>query len=115
MNADRLNKTFAALSDPTRRAILAHLTVQEANVQTLTAQFDLSQPAISKHLKVLETAGLVTREQRRQERFCRVDVAGLEAAIGWTTDLRARLVAQYSRLDGVLDEMKSNAEGGPTQ
>jgi len=106
--SQRLDATFAALADPTRRAILARLASGEATVLELTKPFAMTQPAISKHLKVLERAGLITRGRDAQRRPCRLDAKPLEAASGWLDGYRQFWEANFQRLDALLDEMKSN-------
>lgn len=105
----RLDATFAALSDPTRRAILARLALGEASVNDLAAPFAMSQPAISKHIKVLERAGLVSRGRDAQRRPVRIEAAPLGEANGWLEDYRRFWEAQFQRLDALLEELK--AEG----
>ncbi len=119
MGADLLDATFAALSDPTRRAILARLAVGEATVTELAAPFEVTQPAISKHLKVLERAGLISRGRDAQRRPCRLRAEPLRAATDWLERYRAYWEESYQRLDALLDELKadelkadeSNADG----
>jgi DNA-binding transcriptional ArsR family regulator len=98
MSPDRLDATFAALSDPTRRSILARLADGEATVSELAKPFAISQPAVSKHLKVLERAGLITRTQRAQWRLCRLDPAPLEAAVEWLDRYRRFWDGSFDRL-----------------
>jgi DNA-binding transcriptional ArsR family regulator len=107
MNADRLNATFLALADPTRRAILARLALGEASVNELAEPFDMSQPAISKHLKMLERAGLVSRGRDAQRRPCRLEAAPLEAAYVWIERYRQMWDQNFARLDTLLDELQS--------
>ena len=108
MNAtDRLNATFLALADPTRRAILARLTLGEASVNELAEPFDMSQPAISKHLKMLERAGLVSRGRDAQRRPCRIEARPLEAAYLWIERYRQMWDMNFERLDTLLDELQS--------
>lgn len=102
----QLDETFAALADPTRRAILARLVHGEATVTELAAPFEMSQPAISKHLKVLERAGLVTRGRDAQRRPCRLEARPLMAAIEWLENYRDYWEETFQRLDTVLDELK---------
>jgi DNA-binding transcriptional ArsR family regulator len=90
MAADRLDATFAALADPTRRAILARLRRGDATVAELSAPFAISQPAVSKHLKVLERAGLISRGRDAQRRPCRLEAAPLREAVDWLATLPAR-------------------------
>jgi DNA-binding transcriptional ArsR family regulator len=102
-----LDATFSALSDPTRRAILARLAEGEATVNELVAPFKLSQPAISKHLKVLEKAGLITRGRDAQKRPCRIEARPLAEADEWLEDFRKIWEANFDRLDSLLDELKA--------
>jgi DNA-binding transcriptional ArsR family regulator len=95
---DRLDATFAALADPTRRSILARLADGDATVSELAKPFAISQPAISKHLKVLERAGLITRTQRAQWRLCHLDAAPLEAAVQWLDRYRRFWDGSFDRL-----------------
>ena len=110
VTAAQLDATFAALADPTRRAILARLASGEASVQELAAPFAMSQPAISKHLKVLERAGLVSRGQDAQRRPRRLEAAPLADATGWLEKYRKLWEGNYERLDAVLAELKANEE-----
>jgi DNA-binding transcriptional ArsR family regulator len=103
---ERLDATFMALADPTRRAILARLAERELSVTELAAPFAMSQPAISKHLKVLELAGLVSRRKDAQRRPCRIEAAALAEVTGWLEGYRRLWEANFQRLDGVLDELK---------
>ncbi len=103
----RLNATFAALADPTRRAILARLTQGDASVAELAKPFSMSQPAISKHLKVLERAGLVSRSRDAQRRPCRVEAERLAEANGWLERYREALEPSFQRLDALLEEMQA--------
>ena len=105
---DRLDATFAALADPTRRAILARLASGEASVTELAEPFAMSQPAISKHLKVLERAGLVSRGQDAQRRPRRLEPKPLAAAGEWLERYRHGLESSFQRLDTLLDELRSN-------
>ena len=102
-----LDVTFAALADPTRRAILARLVDGEATVNDLVKPFALSQPAISKHLKVLENAGLITRGRDAQRRPCRLAAAPLAQASGWLDTYRRLWEANFQRLDALLDELQA--------
>lgn len=102
----RLDVTFAALADPTRRAILARLARGEATVMELAEPFELSQPAISKHLKVLERAGLVARSRDAQRRPCRIVAAPLAEVTRWLERYRAFWDESFARLDDVLDQLK---------
>ena len=103
--SERLNATFMALADPTRRAILARLASGEASVNELAEPFDMSQPAISKHLKMLERAGLVSRWRDAQRRPCRLEAQPLEAAYLWIERYRQMWDMNFERLDTLLDEL----------
>ena len=103
----RLDAAFLALADPTRRAILARLTKGEATVMELARPFDMSQPAISRHLKMLEDAGLIIRRADGTRRYSRLADAGLENIDQWLSMLRKALAKNYERLDGLLDAMTS--------
>jgi DNA-binding transcriptional ArsR family regulator len=102
----RLDATFAALADPTRRAILARLSSGEATVTELARPFAMSQPAISKHLKVLERAGLISRGRDAQRRPCRIEGKPLAEANAWLEDYRQVWEGNFQRLDALLDELK---------
>jgi DNA-binding transcriptional ArsR family regulator len=102
----RLDATFAALADPTRRAILARLATGEASVNELVEPFRISQPAISRHLKVLERAGLISTGQDAQRRPRRVEGEALEAATDWLKKIRDIWEENYRRLDALLEELK---------
>ncbi len=106
MAPDRLDVTFAALADPTRRAILARLAKGEASVLELAEPFAMSQPAISKHLKVLERAGLVSRGRDAQRRPRRLEVRPLRDATQWLEGYRRFWAESFQRLDALLDELK---------
>src|SRR5258708_39399361 len=108
--ADRLDATFAALADPTRRAILARLCEGEISVTKLAAPFDMSQPAISKHLKVLERAGLIARGRDAQRRPCRLDPRRLKQAADWIGTYRQVWEASYNRLDDYLQELQKKGK-----
>src|SRR5882757_4410362 len=105
--SEHLDATFAALADPTRRAILARLASGEASVTELAKPFAMSQPAISKHLKVLERAGLISRGQDAQRRPRRLDAKPLAEATGWLENYRQFWEGTFQRLDALLDEMKT--------
>ena len=105
-----LNTTFAALADPTRRAILARLTTGEATVTELAEPFAISLPAISKHLKVLERAGLILRGRDAQRRPCRLRAAPLEDAAEWLGDYRRFWEESFDRLDTYLQELQEKEE-----
>ena len=107
MDTERIDRTFAAHADPTRRAILARLTLGEASVGQLLAPFEISQPAISKHLKVLERAGLVERGRDAQFRPCRLNAAPLAGAAGWLEDYRRFWEMSLDRLDGYVKVLKA--------
>ena len=109
-----LDATFAALADPTRRAIIARLAQGDASVLELAAPFDMSQPAISKHLKVLERAGLVSRHRDGQRRPCRLEARRLAEATGWLENYREFWEGTYRRLDALLEEMKSDESSADT-
>jgi DNA-binding transcriptional ArsR family regulator len=110
MTTARLDATFLALADPTRRAILARLAAGEATVMELVAPFGLSQPAISKHLKVLERAGLISRGRDKQKRPCRIEARPLAEANRWLEGYRKIWEASFDRLDDLLDEMKAETK-----
>src|SRR4051794_7694535 len=103
----RLDATFAALADPTRRAILARLASGEASVAELAAPFAMSQPAISKHLKVLERAGLISRRIDRQRRPCRLEARPLAEATGWLVSYRQFWEQSFAGLDTLLEELQA--------
>ncbi|MFT7507880.1 MAG: DNA-binding transcriptional ArsR family regulator [Sulfitobacter sp.] len=100
-----LDAIFSALADPTRRAILMRLTQGEATVTQIAAPFDMSQPAISRHLKVLETAGLIEREIDKQRRPAKLKAAPMVAAVGWLTEFQRFWPDSFNALDGVLSKM----------
>jgi DNA-binding transcriptional ArsR family regulator len=108
MSPARLDATFAALADPTRRAILARLAGGEASVSELAEPFEMSQPAISKHLKVLERAGLVSTAQDAQRRPRRLEAQPLAEANAWLERYRAMWEANFKRLDGLLTELQAS-------
>jgi DNA-binding transcriptional ArsR family regulator len=107
MSVERLNDTFAALADPTRRAILARLTLGETPVNQLAAPFTMTLPAISKHLKVLERAGLIVRERDAQRRPCRLRAAPLKEVADWVAGYRRHWEQRLDRLDDYLHELQS--------
>jgi len=110
MQADHLSATFTALADPTRRAILTRLALGEASVTELAKPFDITLPAISKHLKVLETAGLISRSREAQWRPCRLQAAPLQEVAEWVGDYRKFWEESFDRLDEYLKELqKANA------
>ncbi|MBN8615063.1 MAG: winged helix-turn-helix transcriptional regulator [Deltaproteobacteria bacterium] len=104
-DSQRLDATFTALADPTRRAILARLADGDASVTELAAPFDMSQPAISKHLKVLERAGLVTRSQDAQRRPCHLEPVPLREAEDWLQRFADRAEQRFAAMDAVLAEL----------
>lgn len=106
MAVDQLSTTFAALADPTRRAILARLTSGEATVTELAEPFSMSLPAISKHLKVLERAGLIARGRTAQWRPCRLEAAPLKDATDWLAEYRRFWEGSFDRLDDHLRELQ---------
>jgi DNA-binding transcriptional ArsR family regulator len=105
-----LDRAFSALADPTRRAILARLASGEATVMALAEPFEMTQPAISRHLKVLEGAGLIVRRVEGTKRPCRLAPAGLDQIDRWLAMLREGLAKNYDRLDGVLAAMKTQEQ-----
>jgi DNA-binding transcriptional ArsR family regulator len=107
MPTDPLSTTFAALADPTRRAILSRLALGETSVMELAAPFDMSLPAISKHLKVLEHAGLISRSREAQWRPCRIAPVSLKEVDGWLGNFRRFWDESFLRLDGYLEELKA--------
>ena len=109
MAADQLDLTFAALADPTRRAILARLVDGEASVTELAEPFAMSQPAVSKHLKVLERAGLISRHRDAQRRLCRIEARRLAEATDWLASYRDLWEGNFRRLDAVLDALQAES------
>jgi DNA-binding transcriptional ArsR family regulator len=107
MPIDHLDATFAALADPTRRAILARLALGDATVTELAEPFAISQPAISKHLKVLESAGLISRGRDAQRRPCRLEAQPLAQATEWLASYRQFWEASFQRLDTLLAELQA--------
>jgi DNA-binding transcriptional ArsR family regulator len=116
---DRLDAAFAALADPTRRAILARLASGEASVTELAEPFAMTQPAVSKHLKVLERAGLVSRRRDAQRRPCRLEARALREATEWLDGYRRFWAESFERLDDLLDELhdptRTNHQTGDTR
>jgi len=108
---DRLSETFGALADPTRRAILARLASGEASVTELSEPFAMSMPAISKHLKVLERAGLIARGRAAQWRPCRLQAGPLQDVAGWVERYRQFWEESFDRLDDYLQELKREGSG----
>ena len=107
MHADPLSQTFAALADPTRRAILARLALGEATVTELAEPFDMSLPGVSKHLKVLQTAGLVVQGRNAQWRPCRLEPTPLHDVASWVEQYRTLWEARLDRLDEYLRELQA--------
>jgi DNA-binding transcriptional ArsR family regulator len=108
---DRLTETFAALANPTRRAILARLSEGEANVNELAEPFDLTLPAVSKHIKVLARAGLVARGRQAQYRPCVLDAKPLEEISTWAEQYRPAWEARFERMDDYLTELQQRKAG----
>ena len=107
MSPDRLDRTFAALADPTRRAILARLAAGDATVTELARPFEISLPAISRHLKVLERAGLIERSRQAQWRPCRLEAKPLKDVANWLENYRRFWEERFDRLDEYLREIQS--------
>ena len=107
MNHSRLDMALSALADPTRRAILARLALGEASVTDLAAPFAMSQPSISKHLKVLERAGLISRGRSAQFRPCRLEAAPLKEVAAWVNEYRRYWEDSFERLDDYLHELQT--------
>ena len=110
---DRLSSTFSALADPTRRAILARLALGETSVNELAEPFDMSLPAVSKHLKVLEGAGLITRGRDAQWRPCKLEAAPLKEAASWIEYYRRFWEMSFDRLDEYLQRLQSQKSDPP--
>jgi DNA-binding transcriptional ArsR family regulator len=110
MSRDQLSAVFGALGDPTRRAILARLTAGDATVGELAAPFHVSQPAISRHLKVLEEAGLISRRRRATARYSHLEAAPLRAASAWLAGYREYWEESHDRLDALLAELQSQQD-----
>lgn len=110
MSPDRLSETFGALADPTRRAILARLASGEASVTELAEPFEMSMPAISKHLKVLERAGLIGRGREAQWRPCRLEAAPLKDVASWVEHYRRFWEQSFDRLEDYLRELKAKGK-----
>jgi len=115
MASDQLSVTFAALADPTRRAILARLSSGEASVTELAKPFDLSLPGISKHLKVLQRAGLITQSRNAQWRPCRLEPGRLKEASEWVGEYRRFWDDSFQRLDDVLQDLIKKEKSGEQQ
>jgi DNA-binding transcriptional ArsR family regulator len=107
MTPDHLSATFAALADPTRRAILARLLTGECSVSELAEPFEMSMPAVSKHLRVLERAGLIARRREAQFRHCRIEPGPLKDVAQWMDRYRAVWEERFDRLDAYLQEMNT--------
>jgi DNA-binding transcriptional ArsR family regulator len=105
-----LDAVFAALADPTRRAILSRLAVGEASVNEIAAPFAMSQPAVSKHLKVLEQAGLIERDVDKQRRPARLKAEPMAAAVRWLEEFKQFWSSSFEQLDGLLEELKARGE-----
>lgn len=110
-----LDAVFAALADPTRRAILVRLAAGDASVNEIAAPFEMSQPAISKHLKVLERAGLVARDVDRQRRPARLKAEPMAAAVRWLEEFKEFWSSSFDQLDGLLEELKKADNAGSEQ
>lgn len=110
-NTARLNETFAALANPTRRAILARLAAGDATVKALAEPFDMSLPAVSKHIKVLEQAGLITQGQKAQYRPCSLNAAPLEALASWTEQYRPIWEARFDQMENYLNQIEEPNDG----
>ena len=106
--ADQLSSTFAALADPTRRAILARLALGETSVTELAEPFQMSMPAVSKHLKVLEKAGLIARGREAQWRPCRLEAAPLKSVASWVDDYRKFWEESFDRLEAYLKDIQAS-------
>lgn len=109
---NHLDAAFSALSDPTRRAILARLALGETTVMELAKPFEMSQPAISRHLRVLENAGLIVRRVEGAKHPCRLAIQGLEEVDRWLDMLRTAFERNYDRLDKILEEMQAQKRRG---
>ncbi len=109
-----LNAVFAALADPTRRAILSRLAAGDASVNEIAAPFEMSQPAVSKHLKVLERAGLIERDIDRQRRPARLKAEPMAAAVQWLEEFRQFWSGSFDQLDGLLEDLKKSENKGKT-
>src|SRR5919112_3151754 len=111
MSSNTLDSTFAALADPTRREILVRLASGEASVTELAEPFEMTLPGVSKHLKVLERAGLISRFRVAQSRPCRLEAAPLREAAGWVVQYRRFWEGSFDRLDDYLREIREEEEG----
>lgn len=112
MTTDTLTQTFSALAHPTRREILARLTEGESSVTELAEPFEISLPAVSRHLKVLERAGLIERGREAQWRPCRLDAEPLREVADWVAEYRRHWEQRFQRLDAYLRELQDEPEGG---
>src|ERR1700761_314373 len=112
---DKLSETFQALADPTRRAILARLAPGARSGNELAAPFDMSLPAVSKHLKVLERAGLISRSRDAQYRPCKLEAQNLKTVDDWLAEYRALWEARFDRLDSYLQKLQSKPEKRPSR
>jgi DNA-binding transcriptional ArsR family regulator len=110
--SQHLDAVFAALADPTRRAILSRLASGEASVYEIAAPFEMSQPAVSKHLKVLERAGLIERDIDKQRRPARLKAEPMAAAVDWLEEFRQFWSSSFDQLDGLLNELKKAKRKG---
>ncbi len=111
-----LDAVFAALADPTRRAILSRLAAGEASVNEIAAPFEMSQPAVSKHLKVLERAGLIERDVDKQRRPARLKAEPMAAAVSWLEQFKQFWSSSFDQLDGLLEELKkAETKGGKNE
>jgi DNA-binding transcriptional ArsR family regulator len=113
IDEDRLSETFAALASTTRRAILGRLAAGAATVNELAAPFELTLPAVSKHIKVLERVGLVVRGAQAQYRPCALDAAPLEAVSAWAEQYRPVWEARFNRMDEYLRQLQTSSKGKP--
>jgi DNA-binding transcriptional ArsR family regulator len=110
LSEDELDRAFGALADPTRRAILARLTEGDAGVLEVAAPFPMSQPAVTKHLRVLESAGLVSRHRRARQRLCHLEAARLKELSDWVGSYREFWEESFERLDELLEELQNQKE-----
>ncbi|MDB6101240.1 MAG: ArsR family transcriptional regulator [Gammaproteobacteria bacterium] len=110
---ENLDAVFAALADPTRRAILSRLAAGAASVNEIAAPFEMSQPAVSRHLKVLERAGLIERDVDRQRRPARLKAAPMAAAVRWLQEFKQFWASSFDQLDGLLEELKKAEQKSP--
>jgi len=113
--ADQLSQVFAALADPTRRDIVARLATRDATVNELAAPYDVTVQAVSKHLRVLESAGLVSRSKDAQRRPCHLEAGVFDLMTTWIERYRRQAEARYRRLDDVLAELREEEQSGPSR